>query len=197
MEQISLYFGTPISKSIIKSDLEEYVMDMSKSDEGVQISNRGGWQSKPFFKPEKEFELLWAEIEEKINMYHHTIELKGGVRISDLWFNVNYRGSANRQHQHANSIHSGVYYIKTPEKCGALKIKDPRTGAEMVSPKMKEGFNHTGTAPQRLWREVHYEPMAGRCIMFPAWLIHGVDPNESNDIRISVSFNFLQKTMFI
>ena len=66
MEQISLYFGTPISKSIIKSDLEEYVMDMSKSDEGVQISNRGGWQSKPFFKPEKEFELLCAEIEEKI-----------------------------------------------------------------------------------------------------------------------------------
>ena len=53
MEQISLYFGTPISKSIIKSDLEEYIMDMSKSDEGVQISNRGGWQSKPFFKPEK------------------------------------------------------------------------------------------------------------------------------------------------
>ena len=36
-----------------------------------------------------------------------------------------------------------------------------------------------------------------RLIMFPAWLMHCVDPNESNDIRISVSFNFLQKGMFV
>ena len=67
----------------------------------------------------------------------------------------------------------------------------------MLSPKMRERFNPPDTAPTRLWREVHYEPIAGRCIMFPAWLIHGVDPNNSNDIRISVSFNFLQKCMVI
>jgi hypothetical protein len=29
--------------------------------------------------------------------------------------------------------------------------------------------------------------------MFPSWLWHEVKPNESNDIRISVSFNFLQR----
>jgi hypothetical protein len=51
--------------------------------------------------------------------------------------------------------------------------------------------------PPRLYRETHYEPIAGRCIMFPSWLMHCVDPNESNDIRISVSFNFLQKGMFV
>jgi hypothetical protein len=27
--------------------------------------------------------------------------------------------------------------------------------------------------------------------------MHCVDPNESNEIRISVSFNFLQKGMFV
>ena len=51
--------------------------------------------------------------------------------------------------------------------------------------------------PERLFRETHYEPIAGRCIMFPAWLMHCVDPNNSNDIRISVSFNFLQKCMVV
>ena len=55
MSQTSLYFATPIFKDMIKSDLEDFVIDMSKSDKGVQISNRGGWQSKPFFEPEKEF----------------------------------------------------------------------------------------------------------------------------------------------
>ena len=46
--------------------------------------------------------------------------------------------------------------------------------------------------PKYLWREVHLEPQENRAIMFPAWLWHTVEPNESNDIRISVSFNFIQ-----
>ncbi len=50
-----------------------------------------------------------------------------------------------------------------------------------------------GKLPPELWREVHYEPKAGRCIMFPSWLWHEVKPNKSNDTRISVSFNFLQR----
>jgi len=50
-----------------------------------------------------------------------------------------------------------------------------------------------GQLPPELWREIHYEPMAGRIIMFPAWLWHEVQPNKSNDTRISVSFNFLQR----
>jgi len=33
--------------------------------------------------------------------------------------------------------------------------------------------------------------------MFPSWVNHCVDPNESDDIRISVSFNFLQKGLMV
>ena len=58
----------------------------------------------------------------------------------------------------------------------------------MVMPRRKEG-----KPPSHLWKEVHVDPLEGRIIIFPAWLWHGVEPNESNDIRISVSFNFLQK----
>jgi uncharacterized protein (TIGR02466 family) len=46
--------------------------------------------------------------------------------------------------------------------------------------------------PKHLWREVHLDNSEGRLIMFPAWLWHGVEPNQSNNIRISVSFNFIQ-----
>ena len=98
----------------------------------------------------------------------------------------------NRAHQHPNSLWSGIYYIKAPKGSGHLKVDDPRSSAAMCRPKQKDGEK-----PLRLYRETHYEPIAGRCIMFPAWLTHCVDPNESNDIRISVSFNFLQKTMFV
>ena len=149
---------------------------MSKSDEGVQISNRGGWQSKPFFQPEKEFELLWADIEEKINMYHQTIELKNGVRISDMWFNVNYKGSANRQHQHSGSIHSGVYYIRTPENCGNLCFEHP-------SPLHNTEWDHVPNV-------MGYIPQANNLYLFPNWLSHYVLPNlNEKEERISISFN--------
>ena len=47
-----------------------------------------------------------------------------------------------------------------------------------------------GKPSKELWREVHLKP-EGR-IIFPFYLWHSVAPNQSNDIRISVSFNFIQ-----
>jgi len=48
-----------------------------------------------------------------------------------------------------------------------------------------------GKLPPELWRQVYYMPKAGTIVMFPSWLWHEVKPNESQDIRISISFNFL------
>ena len=109
-----------------------------------------------------------------------------------MWANVNPRGGMNRAHLHPNSLWSGVYYVKTPQNCGNLRIDDPRTSAAMVRPKMKEGI-----PPHRLHRETAYEAIAGRLIMFPSWVTHCVDANESNELRISISFNFLQKGMYV
>ena len=51
--------------------------------------------------------------------------------------------------------------------------------------------------PRALWRIVVYPPIEGQMIMFPAWLPHAVEINESKEKgekswRISVSFNFIQ-----
>jgi hypothetical protein len=105
-----------------------------------------------------------------------------------MWANINPPGGYNRTHIHPNSLWSGVYYVKTPKNCGHLKLEDPRSVALMTRPRQVPGEQ-----PQRLWREVHYEPVCRKIIMFPAWLNHCVDPNQSNEIRISVSFNFMQK----
>jgi hypothetical protein len=45
---------------------------------------------------------------------------------------------------------------------------------------------------------VHYQPIAGRLIVFPAWLPHAVQPNLTEEEglaadRISISFNFYQR----
>jgi uncharacterized protein (TIGR02466 family) len=84
-------------------------------------------------------------------------------------------------------LFSGVYYIKAPKKSGNLVCNDPRPGVQLNMPARKEG-----RPSKDLWREVHLEPVEGRIIMFPFYLWHNVEPNLSNDIRISVSFNFIQ-----
>jgi uncharacterized protein (TIGR02466 family) len=197
-----LHFPTPIYYFDIKDQslniqLEKDILNWMNQDKGVSRTNVKGWHSHTNMHTKPEFAKLTKALHEAQFKIYKEEHLDSEPFLGNMWANVQPLGGFNRAHLHPNCLWSGVYYVKTPEKCGALKIKDPRTGAEMIMPKMRERFNHPDTAPTRLWREVHYEPIAGRCIMFPAWLIHGVDPNESNDIRISVSFNFLQKTMFV
>ena len=192
-----LHFPTPIYILDIKdknlnAQLEKDVISWMNQDKGVIRTNIKGWHSTTNMHERPEFKRLvnaLYEAQKKIYIEEH---LESEPVLGNMWANVNPPGGMNRAHQHPNSLWSGVYYIKAEEKSGQLKIDDPRAAASMVRPKQK-----SDKVPSRLWRETHYEPIAGRCIMFPSWLMHCVDPNESNDIRISVSFNFLQKGMFV
>ena len=103
----------------------------------------------------------------------------------------NYKDSFNRSHVHANSFFSGAYYVKVPKNSGQIKFNDPRSGPKYIFPNRKKE-----PLPEHLWTEVYVQPVENRVIMFPAWLEHLVDLNESNDTRISVSFNFTQHGLF-
>jgi len=197
-----LHFATPIYHFDIKdkslnTQLEKDIVTWMNQDQGVSRTNVKGWHSTTDMHTKPEFARLVNALHQAQDKIYVEEHLDSEPFLGNMWANVNPPGGYNRAHLHPNCSWSGVYYVKTPKNCGELKIKDPRTGAEMVSPKMKEMKNSNDVLPERLWREVNYTPSAGRCIMFPSWLIHCVEPNESNDIRISVSFNFLQKTMFV
>ena len=192
-----LHFPTPvyiadIEHPTLNQELEQDIVAWSKQDKGITRTNVQGWHSttdmheKPQFK--KLVDMLYACQKTIYNQEH----LDSEPVLGNMWANINPPGGMNRAHQHPNSLWSGVYYIKAPKNCGHLKIDDPRASAAMLRPRQKDGEK-----PARLFRETHYEPIAGRCIMFPSWLMHCVDPNNSNDIRISVSFNFLQKCMIV
>jgi uncharacterized protein (TIGR02466 family) len=185
MKQTHLFFPTPIVQDTIESDLEQYVMDLSRSDEGVKLSNKGGYQSKHFQKPEKEFQDLWEQIEGKLNEFHKDIaKLKGNVQINEWWFNVNHKGCMNRQHQHPSSLHSGVYYIKAPDKCGDICFPNPNQTLMWGWPGgivREQNQVNSGI--------VSMKPLKNLLYIFPSWANHSVDANESEEPRISLSFN--------
>jgi len=190
-----LFFATPIYVADVGSPqlnkhLENHIIEWSRKDKGLQKTNMNGWHSETNMHTLPEYrELVDLLFKAQFHIYKEEL-LDNEPFLGNMWANINYKGGFNRPHMHPNSLWSGVYYIKTPENCGHLKCEDPKSVAAMTHPRRKEG-----QLPSYLWREVHYKPIAGRLIMFPSWLNHCVDPNQSDDIRISVSFNFLQAGM--
>ena len=168
--------------------LEDHIMRWSQNDKGVSKTNSGGWHSKTDMNKKEEYNPLTRELFNMQEEIYQKENLNRNPVCGNMWANINYSKCYNRPHIHPNSLFSGVYFVKTPKNSGNLVLYDPRPGVQMTMPDRKD----IKLSPE-LWREIHYEPKAGRCIMFPSWLWHEVKPNQSNDIRISVSFNFLQR----
>ncbi len=192
-----LHFPTPIyiadiEHPTLNQELEKDITAWANKDKGITRTNVKSWHSPTNMANLPEYKKLVSMLYACQKTIYEQEHLESEPFLGNMWANINPPGGMNRAHQHPNSLWSCVYYIKAPKNSGHLKIDDPRSSAAMVRPTQKKG-----TLPVRLYRETHYEPIAGRCIMFPSWLMHCVDPNQSNDIRISVSFNFLQKGMFV
>jgi uncharacterized protein (TIGR02466 family) len=168
--------------------LEDHIMRWSQNDKGVSKTNAGGWHSETDMNTREEYDPLTRELFNMQEEIYQKENLNRKPVCGNMWANVNYPKCYNRPHLHPNSLFSGVYYVTAPKNSGNLMLYDPRPGVQMTMPNRKEGK----LSPE-FWREIHYEPKAGRCIMFPSWLWHEVKSNESNQTRISVSFNFLQR----
>jgi uncharacterized RmlC-like cupin family protein len=84
-----------------------------------------------------------------------------------FWFNAMQPGERTARHNHAESdeLLSAVYYLVTPANSGDLVLY----------------------AADRTWR---ISPQAGEFIFFPPELAHEVEENRSQQLRLSVAFNF-------
>ena len=185
------FFPTTVYGKDLQLDnntLAQHIIQWSQSDQGVKKTNMNGWHSTTDMHLKKEYQVL---VDELYKMQHEIYQeewLDRKPMLGNMWANINYSGGYNRPHVHPNCLFSGVYYVKTQPQCGELVVNDPRPGIQTMMPTRK-----SGQPPKHLWREAHIEPVQGRLIMFPAWLWHCVEPNQSNDMRISVSFNFVQE----
>ena len=184
------FFPTIIYAENLKLDTNKMAKDIiqwSKEDPGITKTNVKGWHSETNMQEKPEYKPLVDELFKMAHIIFNEEFLERGPILGNMWANINGPGGYNKPHVHPNALFSGVYYIKTPPNCGRLICQDPRPGIQTCMPTRKKE-----KPPKYLWRDVHLQPQENRAIIFPAWLWHAVEPNESNDIRISVSFNFIQ-----
>ena len=193
-----ILFPTPIYMKMVKDpkQLNKYLYPLikawSKKDKSETKTNAGGgWHSPTDMNFKDEYKPLVKELFTMQEEIYKDYGMEPKPGLGNMWANINYPGAYNKQHIHPNSQWSGVYYVKVPENSGRLFVEDPRPGPNIILPRRLKGI------PRALWRVVIYPAIEGQMIMFPAWLSHGVEINESKEKgekgwRVSVSFNFIQ-----
>ena len=111
------------------------------------------------------------------------MDLGISLKLQNYWFNVNEYGNYNDLHNHMGAIFSGVFYINVPqEKAGNIKFQRD-DDIDYYLPKLKNYNTVTGSS-------ISYPPANGKLYIFPGWLKHSVDANLSQELRISMSFNY-------
>ena len=192
-------FSVPILQIQLDLDveqLEKFCFDLwKKNNKGEQKSNVGGWQSSNIIPDQEkeqhpEFQKLLVEIYKCLFTYQSRIGFKKEYNptIIDGWINFNEKNDYNMWHIHGGNdvVFSSAYYVK---------VDDPQSGPIM--------FRHP-FAPYLsiIWKENKIEkknmsnsdvmgifPKSNLLLLFPSWLQHSVFPNNTNNTRISMSFN--------
>jgi uncharacterized protein (TIGR02466 family) len=119
-----------------------------------------------------------------MNVLHHLKIGYDKFEITGCWANISAPGAAHRIHHHPNNFLSGVYYVKTRPGADTVNFHDPRAQTGIVRPPVTElTAENTDQVVVRV--------QAGTLLLFPSWLQHSVDPNQSSTTRISVSYNVM------
>jgi uncharacterized protein (TIGR02466 family) len=171
----------------LNASLSSAILAQRERDQGLKLSNRGGWQSRRDFP-------RWGGPAGR-QVTDHAISLASAHTVVnsagnappwsvDVWANVSGSGNFNMPHIHGGSFWSCVYYVQLGEGTGGqLVLHDPRMpGLRMHAP----GVRFKGIEPEV--RAV-IEPKPGLMVLFPAWLSHSVEPWEGNGNRISMAMN--------
>ena len=171
----------------IEKDLIKCAYKYRKKDpKGRVISNRGGWQSSFL---EKENSIIKSTLISVISSYFQSNKIyESNIKLGSLWVNINGKGNYNETHHHPTAHLSGVMWIKTPSDCGRIEFASPNDfvqGYELEISTKKHAEEY------KAFPSYYFNPTAGAVIIFPSFLPHHVDPNNSHEDRISVSFNLL------
>ncbi len=171
----------------MKGKLIDYAYDSKEKDSvGVTFSNIGGWQSRSLFRDPNlsKDDLInnflvdfLSELPFVGNQFRYRL---------DAWININKNGDSNMPHVHPTSHLSGVMWLKCPKNCGQIVFTSPY---EFVGAKEYEIYSDDFQKEHSSYTSYHFNPTEGCIILFPSHLLHHVNPNKSNEDRISVAFN--------
>lgn len=160
-----------------------------RNPRGSNRSNFGGWQSydKWFHETDPTFEPWFALLKQEIRelLAHYRFKHQN-INLEALWLNINSKYSYNAEHTHRPTNLAGVLWVQVPPKSGKFVFTFPHYhfDSDIIMSTDDSYREEIG-----LHGEISVEPKAGKLILFPSYMPHRVDINESDEDRISIAFN--------
>jgi uncharacterized protein (TIGR02466 family) len=177
---IDSFYTSDLDKTIYNQKLVNFINDIKLKQNNRQLSNRGGWQSDLLNTKETILNPLITKIVDVC--LGLPLDLKN-VSIDQIWANINKKHDYNVIHSHGGKYTiSGTYYVKAPKNCGKIIFRDPRPGA-MLNTLFNKKYDKGEFR--------FFDPTDGMLILFPSFLEHFVEPNLSEEDRISISFDII------
>lgn len=175
----------PNYKTLNKKLTSEIYELYNKNKRGIHRSNYGGWHSKDYLVYSENSKEL-KDIVKIVSDFYSEKVLKNHkhIKVSSIWANINTKGSFNSPHTHSTSHYSGVYYVKVPKNSGSLFFIN--RGTSLTPP-----YNQF----KKIYDEIEIKPEEGVMYLWTAELGHRVSISESEENRISISFNFDYKDL--
>ena len=128
----------------------------------------------------------WMELEHfqiwlggKIATIRNEYEFVNGYsEVTQSWCNRHYRGGYTEEHTHSFGTFVASCYLKCPAGSGNIEFKDPleyHKGSMPIIPELS------------LYKEVQVQ--TNDVVIFPGWLKHRVQPNNTDDERLVMTIN--------
>tara|TARA_R110000822_G_scaffold114189_4_gene245645 strand:- start:356 stop:931 length:576 start_codon:yes stop_codon:yes gene_type:complete len=179
--QIPIYqnFIDRESFNIIKEDTYKFIQKNQDLFESIWLCPTKTTQHHPLNKNIKS-RVLNNQIKIYVENYYKAWDFNEScnLKISEIWVNIAKTNDYQEEHNHNSNLFSGVVYINTNEFSGDFNFINPLSaeGSLMGNPN-KCGFMSS------------IKPQNGMILLFPSWFNHRALPNNSDEDRISISFN--------
>ena len=159
---------------------KQELLNLSKVATGNIRSNRNSWQSDITLWQNETFKPLLEKSSTIVQSIIYDLSPnRPEFVIRSMWGNVSPKGGYNFTHVHPTCWMSGVYYVSVTQESPGITFEDPRPSKLMdfQSSCLVDNNHYT------------HSPKVGELVLFPSWLPHFVDPNSTDENRISISFN--------
>jgi len=179
-------FPTPVAFFDFGTDLTEIELDfITKQETRGNTGNTTSVDNNLFDSPEI------AEIarfcQESVDEYMKEVyapKFDVNAYITQSWANYTSKGQWHHKHEHPNSFISGVFYVQAQKDID--KIYFYKNGYQQIK---LPTDNYNLYNSESWWLGVE----TGQLILFPSHLTHMVETVQTDETRISISFNTFLK----
>lgn len=170
--------------SKFRDDLIAHIYETKDNQSSVLKSNNGGWQSPPLQLPESFARYIFSNAGEVLDLY---LDDQYTCQAGNLWYNINPPGASNDRHTHPGCDLAAIFYVKVPDgDCGELEVENPNHFGQF---NMLDCMDHAIKKELKASHSLWFAPEEGATVIFPSNLTHRVMTNNTDEDRISISWN--------